>query len=87
MRGIMALEYVEINSKYTRPRDTLDRERLAARKAKRNHPKRHGENKERSFLDRQKHAKAVRNQKEWLAARQAFVAAVRFYWLGLGDHP
>lgn len=83
----MALEYVEISSKYTRPRDLFDRERLAARKRVRNHPKRHSVNKEKSFLDRQKHAKAVKAQANWLEAREAFVEKVRLYWLGLGDHP
>jgi hypothetical protein len=84
----MALEYVGISSYYTRKRDTLDRERLAASKCrKRNHPKRHGVGEEKSQIAKRKHAKAVRKAEEWLDSRNAHVAKVRLYWRGLADHP
>jgi hypothetical protein len=86
----MALEYVEISSRYTRKRDTLDRERLAHIKhlrRRRTHPKRHSTNKERSFEERTKHAKVVHRLKERKAARSAYLAAARRYWDGSADHP
>jgi hypothetical protein len=82
------MQYVEISSKYSRRRDTMDRERIAARRLrKRMHPKRHGVGEEQSQIDRRKHARAVKRRKKRLDARQAYVAQVRLYWQGLGDHP
>lgn len=55
------MEYVEISSKCTRQRDSMDRERIAARRTrKRRHPKRHGVGEEKSQIARRKHAKAVK---------------------------
>jgi len=85
----MALEYVEIGSKYRRPR-ILDRELIAFRRLmrRRNHKKRHSVNKEKSHTDRQKAARAKKKRAAHTAKMQAFQALARAYWRGDADkHP
>lgn len=54
---------------------------------KRNHQKRHGENKERSYIDRLKAAKSKRCAQTYLSARAKFLLAARNYWQANGEHP
>lgn len=54
---------------------------------KRNHSKRHSENKERSFADRQKAENTKKKAIAYLMARQKFLTAAQHYWQGKGDHP
>jgi hypothetical protein len=85
----MALEYVEIGSKYRRPRN-LDRELIAFRRLmrKRNHKKRHSVNKEKSHTDRQKAARAKQKRAAYTTKMQTFQKLARAYWTGVADeHP
>jgi len=63
------------------------RRREMLRPKKRNHPKRHGENKERSFTDRAKAEKHIRVCKEFSEARKKYIKAARAYWKAEGNHP
>jgi len=86
----MALEYIEISSRYHGPRTCNDRERIAFRRLmrKRNHKKRHSVNKEKSYLDRTKAAEAKKRIKEQADSMRAFNALARAYWTGAADvHP
>ncbi len=86
----MALEHIDIDSRYSRSRDGLDRERLAKLKAirgKRNKPKNHATSKEVALLARRKHAERVTAEAAWVGARRNYVAAVKAYFLGKGNHP
>jgi hypothetical protein len=85
----MALEYTEISSKYRRPR-SLDRELIAFRRLmrRRNHKKRHSVNKEKSYADRQKAARAKKKRAAYTTKMQAFQTLARAYWRGDADeHP
>jgi hypothetical protein len=86
----MPLEYVQISSRYGRPRSCLDRERILFRrlKRKRNHKKRHGVNKDKSEIDRRKAAEAKESRNAHAERAQAFHAQARAYWTGTADvHP
>ena len=86
----MTLEYVEIPGKYSKRRDILDREHLARvshAKKRRNHPKRHATNQERSHEDRARHLKETHVKKLQMAARKAWQEKASAYWLGLSVHP
>lgn len=61
--------------------DLSDRLRLG--KPSRKHPKRHGENKERSFLARQKARKIKDNLKARQEAYNNEVQAARLFWSGV----
>lgn len=49
---------------------------------KRNHKKRHSENKERSFKDRKKHSVSVHAQKQFSDVIRCYNRAVSEYWQG-----
>jgi hypothetical protein len=86
----MAIEYVVIGSTYTKPRDTLDRERLAAIKhikRRRNHPKRHAVMKELCALKAAKKAESAKRKAAYWSARAVYHEQVRLYWQNLADHP
>lgn len=54
---------------------------------KRNHPKRHSENRERSFIDRTKADNLAKSKASYSNARKMFLATARAYWQSEGDHP
>ena len=60
----------------------------AAKVKKRNHPKRHSENKERSDRDRKAASKAAHIRREMKIARTKYLSAARAFWRGESDiHP
>ena len=54
---------------------------------RRNHPKRHGENRERSQIALRKDKEAKEKRVKNDAALRQYKDAVRRYWSGEGDHP
>lgn len=51
-------------------------------------PKKHSTNKERSFADRQEHARRTKARKTLADAREAYTVACREYWCGKrAEHP
>jgi hypothetical protein len=69
--------------------ERFDRERLAANKhAKRKRPKNHATNQERSFIERERAAQAVRDSANRAVQWRGFKDRVRAYWLGeIEDYP
>lgn len=68
-------------------RDLDALERSHARRVKRKSGKAHSTNKERSAEARVKAEKRAKRAARVTAARKEFLAAVRAYWRGDGDHP
>lgn len=63
------------------------RQFLLDRRDERNHPKRHRTQKRSKVISAKKRAKAKARAARNLAAYRDYVAKVRAYWAGLGDHP
>lgn len=68
-------------------RDPFERDRLG-KKAKRKHPKRHGENRERSIQAKAKVQRLAYADDVTRLNHSAYLAAARAYWRGeLENHP
>lgn len=63
----------------------IERQALLDRRGRRNHKKRHSENKERSFREREKAKKVKAAQTEFLRVRRKVSAIMRAYFAG--DEP